>query len=172
MKKNITLFVSALAASAILTSCGNSNTTEKGTKVGFAKGAKISSSGLKTLNDGLTLKESYFIVDGVKTESNEVQIGKKVAIVFDGIEGFKEKNGKVYPALSILVLDAKNQVVVTYDNLLKSEAGYDTKDATMLTGSLTIGEPLKQGESYTLTVTVGDKESDGGIVGNITLKVK
>ncbi|MFA4870735.1 MAG: hypothetical protein WC623_21240 [Pedobacter sp.] len=172
MKNNTLIFVAIILAMFANSCTSNSDSKEQSVSIGFAKGAKISSSGLKTVNDGLTFKESYFIADGVKTESNEVQIGQKVAIVFEGIEGFKEKSGKVFPALSILVLDAKNQVVVTYDNLLKSETGYDVKDATMLTGSLTIGEPLKHGESYTLTVTVGDKESANGIVGNITLKIK
>lgn len=171
--KNNPLILATVCLAMLASSCTNSsNSKEQSVSIGFAKGAKISSSGLQTINNGLTVKDSYFIADGVKTESTEVQIGQKVAIVFNGIEGFKEKNGKVFPMLSILVLDAKNQVVLTYDDLLKSETGYDVKDATMLTGSLTIGDPLKQGETYTLTVTIGDKENDSGIVGNITLKVK
>lgn len=171
MKKNSlipTLMVTILFAC----SCINKNDKEQSVSIGFTKGAKISSSGLKTVHNGLTFEESYFIADGTKTESNEVKIGQKVAIVFDGIGGLKEKNGKVFPQLNILVLDAKNQIVVAYDDLLKSDTGYDVIDATMLTGSLTIGDPLKKGESYTLTVTIGDKDTDSSIVGNITLKVK
>jgi len=168
MKQNIIILV----ASVILTSCGNNNTTEKGFSVGFNKGVKVSSIGLKTVNSGLSLTDSYLTVEGVKIESNEVQIGKKVAIVFEGIEGFKEKNGKVFPALNIVVLDAANKVVISYDDLLKSETGYNVKDATVLTGALTIGDPLKQRQNYTLTVSVGDKEGEGSILGNVTLKIK
>ncbi len=170
--KNILIFTSISLAISTSSCTRNSSSKEQSVSIGFAKGAKISSSGLKTVNTGLTFKESYFIADGAKTERNEVQVGQKVAIVFEGIEGFGQKNGKVFPSLSILVLGAKNQIVLNYDNLLKSETGYDPKDATTLTGSITIGEPLKQGETYNLTVTVGDLESENAIVGNIILKIK
>lgn len=170
--KNTLIFASTLLAITVLSCTNNNGNKEQGVSMGFAKGAKISSSGLKTLNNGLTFKESYFIADAAKTESNEVKIGQKVAIVFDGIEGFEEKNGKVFPVLGILVLDAKSQIMLSYDDLLKSDTGYDVKEATMLTGSLTIGDPLKEGESYTLVVTVEDKGTNNSIVGNITLKVK
>jgi hypothetical protein len=168
MKQNITL----LTALIILASCGNSNTTEKGISVGFAKGIKVSSTGLKTINDGLTLTDSYLAADGVRTETNEVQWGKKVAVVFEGIEGFKEKNGKVFPELSIVVLDDSARVVISYDDLLNSDTGYNVKDATVLTGALTVGDPLKQGRDYTLTVTVGDKEGGGTLMGSVVIKVK
>ena len=171
MKKTL-IFLSTVFTISALSCTNTSGDKEQSVSFGFAKGAKISSSGLKTVNTGLTFRESFFTADAARTESNQVQIGQKVAIVFEGIEGFEQKNGKVFPALSIVVMDSKNQMVLNYDNLLKSEIGYDPKDATTLTGALTIGEPLKQGETYNLTVTVGDMESENAIVGNITLKVK
>lgn len=170
--KNVFIFASILFAITTLSCTNTSGEKTQSVNIGFAKGTKIRSSGLKTVNTGLTFKESYLIADGVKTENNQVQIGQKVAIVFEGIEGFEQKNGKVFPSLGLVVMDAKNQMVLNYDNLLKSETGYDPKDATTLTGSLTIGAPLKPGETYNLTVTVGDMESENAIVGNITLKVK
>lgn len=168
MRRNITI----LAALVILTSCGNNNTTEKGFSVGFAKGVKVSSSGLSTVNNGLKLTDSYMTSDGIRMENNEVQYGKKTAVVFEGVEGFKEKNGKVFPGLSIVVMDEANKVMLRYDDILKSDIGYDAKDASVLSGALTVGDPLKQGHTYKLAISIADKEGDGAIAGSATLKVK
>ncbi|WP_449440272.1 hypothetical protein [Pedobacter steynii] len=69
-------------------------------------------------------------------------------------------------------MDETNNVLLRFEDILKSDVGYDAKDATVLSGALTVGDPLKQGKSYKLAITVWDKESDGGIAGSVTLKVK
>jgi predicted small secreted protein len=172
MKKDIILLVAVLAASIILISCSNSNTTEKGFSADFAKGVKVSSSGLSTVNNGLELTDSYLASDGRRMENNEVLLGKKIAVVFEGVKGFKEKNGKVFPGLNIVVMDEADNVLLRFEDILKSNVGYDAKDASVLSGTLIVGDPLKQGQNYKMALTIWDKEGDGGIAGSVTLKVK
>ncbi|NRF37419.1 hypothetical protein [Pedobacter foliorum] len=171
MKKNMLLLASVLAASVTLTSCGNSNSTEKDFSVGFAKGVKISPTGLKTVNSGLKLTDSYLTADGARMASNQVEIGKKIAVVFEGIDGFKATDGKVFPSLGIIVMDNANNVVLHYDDLLKSETGYSEKDASVLSGSVVIGDPLKKGQSYKVVVSIADKKGEGSIASTVDLKV-
>lgn len=171
MRNNSLLLASVLATSVILTSCGNSNTTEKGFSVGFAKGIKISPTGLNTINSGLKLTDSYLTADGARMASNQAHIGQKIAVVFEGIDGFKATDGKVFPGLSIIVMDNANNVVLHHDDLLKSEAGYREKDASVLSGSIVIGDPLKKGQTYKVTVSIADKKGEGSIASTVELKV-
>lgn len=172
MKTNRTVLVAILAASFMLTACTHNNSTEKGVSIGLAKGVMASSTGLYTVNDGLTLKDSYLAVDDRRVGSNEVEVGDKIAVVFEGVEGFKEVNGKVFPELTIVVTDMDGNILLLQEDLLKSDTGYDAKDASVLSGTLLVGDPLAQGQEYLLTVNINDKEGAGTLAGSITLKIK
>lgn len=180
MKKNAKKLAAVIMVMVMATACNNSNGNnnnipEKGISVGSAdKGATMGSLGLNTINDGLTTKDNYLTVDGKRMENIDVQKGNKIGVVFEGIGGLKEKGGKVFPRIELIVLDEATNMPVFQkeDLLLKSDAGYSVNEASVLSGDFTIDNSFKQGHSYKLAINVSDKEGTGGIVSTISVKVK
>ena len=162
----------------IATACNNHDSNkvpEKGISVGSAdKGAQIGSLGLNTVNDGLTVKDNHLTIDGKRMENTDVQIGSKIGVVFEGVGGLKEKDGKVFPRIELIVLDEATNMPVFQkeDLLLKSDAGYSVNEASVLSGYFTIDNSFKQGHSYKLAINVSDREGTGGILSTISVKVK
>lgn len=184
--KKITKILTAFIIPVMIipAACSNSNNNndsskipENGIKVKVGsddKGAKMGALGLNTVNDGLTVKDSYLTVDGKRMENTDVQSGDKMAFVIEGIGGLKEKDGKVFPRFELIVLDeTTNMPVLQKEDLLsKSETGYSVAEAAALSGAFTIDNSFKQGSNYKFVINVSDKEGTGVIMSTISLKVK
>jgi hypothetical protein len=159
--KNQLAYFSALL---ILTACSFS----KGVKKDFASGASTSYNGFAV--------ETISVVDANdKTlTSNEVALDTKFSIVFEGIENYTLKNEKAFPGLSLQVTDAQGKGVINEGDLLASYTdGVSVEDASVLRGSVTVGDPMVSGQNYHCKIRIFDKnKAESEIVSEMEFKVK
>lgn len=131
----------------------------------FLAACSFSAGTNKDLATGLSYSYSGFSVDKVvlvdskntiKTD-NEVTMESKVAIAVEGLSNYSLKDDKAFPGLMLLVTDKQGIAVIDEADLLAGGDGYPAKDAAFLQGSVTVGTPMKSGETYHVKVRIWDK---------------
>lgn len=131
--------------------------------------------GLSTSYNGFAI-ESISVVDAdnKSLSSNEVALDSKFSILFEGIENYELKNEKAFPGLSLQVTDAEGKDVISESDLLASYTdGVATADASVLSGSVTVGNPMVSGKTYHCKVRIFDKnKAKSEIVADMDFKVK
>ena len=161
MKKQLTLLVTS-ALCALLVSCSFST----GTKADLMSGLQSSWNGLSV--------ESIFFVDDQDESINNKQIkwNGECSFVFQGIENFIIEDGNAFPGLNMNVTDANGNEVIDFGDMMESYAeGLPPTDASVLRATLTVGDPMKVGETYTINARVYDKKGEGEIVSKIQVTV-
>jgi hypothetical protein len=117
-------------------------------------------SGMSINYNGFSVGESY-LVNGQnqKTTSNEVAVGETIALVVEGIDGYELKEGRSFPVLDLLVTDMDGNTALKGDDVLGTQAGegVDPNDAAILRGTITVGAPMKSGETYHAKMKIWDK---------------
>lgn len=123
---------------------------------------------------GLGVEDIVLTKDGQAYSENQFPIGSTVVMNFLGVNGFKEREGKVFPGLSVQVKDQKGTIVLQADDLFTeySVAGLDATQANELSSNLTIGDPMQSGTQYTWHITIWDKQNDGLIEANMDFAVQ
>lgn len=161
MKKSLTPIIN-LAFIASLASCSFST----GTKADLM-------SGLQSSWNGLSVESIYFVDDQDQSISNkEVKWNTECSFVFEGIENFMITSGNAFPGLTMKVTDANGNEVIDFGDLFESYAeGVPPTDVSTLRATLTVGDPMKIGETYTINARVYDKNGEGEIVSKIEVKV-
>lgn len=160
MKKNILKFSVFL----LLASCS------------FSKGVKKDLvTGLSSSYNGFAI-ESISVVDAdnKSLSRNEVAMDSKFSIVVEGIENYELKNEKAFPGLSLQVTDAEGKDVINESDLLASYTdGVSTTDASVLSGTVTVGNPMVSGQTYHCKIRIFDKnKSESEIISEMDFKVK
>jgi hypothetical protein len=119
----------------------------------------------KDLLSGLSYSYNGFAVDEVllvgpdnkAMTNNEVQFGTEVAIVIQGLTNYEMKDETAFPGLMLSVTDKNGAQVFGADDLFEGGQGYSAADAAILRGTITVGDPMKSGETYNLKVRAWDK---------------
>lgn len=172
MKKIKILFVCILLTGMF--ACGGSSDSKAGFSLSASAGVKKDlNTGTKTTYKGFAVEE-IFVVDSEDKElsSNEIPIDTKFSIVYQGIKNYTLKEGKAFPGLSLQVTDATGAYILNEADLLATYAdGFSEEDASVMRGSVTIGEPMVSGETYHCKIRVFDKNSDAEIVSELDFKV-
>ncbi|MBK8289680.1 MAG: hypothetical protein IPK96_00785 [Flammeovirgaceae bacterium] len=178
MKKTNRLSHYLIPICCLLFACGgskDSKDTDSGFSFSASAGVKMDiNTGTKTSYSGFAIDEIY-IVDSEDKElsSNEVPIDTKFSIVYQGIENYTLKEGKAFPGLSLQVTDATGAYILNEADLLASYTdGFSEEDASVMRGSVTIGEPMVSGATYHCKMRVFDKNSDAEIISELDFKVK
>lgn len=153
----------AFALACALTACNFSVGTKKDL-----------STGLSYSYNGFAVSEVYFVdADNLPKGSNEVDLNSEVAIVVQGIEHYTLIDGKAYPGMSLTVSDQDGNRVIGEDDLFESNIGYSPVEASVLRGTITVGEPMVSGQTYATTLRIWDKHNDKNtITVELNLKVK
>jgi hypothetical protein len=146
------------------------------TSCSFSAGVKKDlATGLSSSYNGFAI-ESISVVDAdnKSLSSNEVTLDSKFSIVFEGIENYELKNEKAFPGLSLQVTDVEGKDVINESDLLASYTdGVSTTDASVLSGSVTVGNPIVSGKTYHCKVCIFDKnKAESEIVADMDFKVK
>lgn len=114
--------------------------------------------GMSISYNGFSVGEANLVNgDNQVTTSNEVSMGEKMAIVVNDVEGYQEKEGRVFPVLDLLVTDKDGGVALEGSDILASDEGYLPEDASVLRGTITVGNPMRSGETYHAKMTITDK---------------
>jgi hypothetical protein len=146
------------------------------TACSFSKGVKKDlTTGVSTYYNGFAV-EAISVVDASDKAltSNEVALDSKLSIVFEGIGNYTLKNEKAFPGLSLQVTDAQGKDVINEGDLLASYTdGVSLEDASVLRGSVTVGNPMASGQTYHCKVRIFDKnKAESEIVSEMEFKVK
>jgi len=128
----------------------------------FNKSVKLDLiSGLSTSGNLISCEDVYLTVDDQKISRNTFTYGEEFFLNFNNIEGFKKENDKVFPGMSIAVLNK------TGDTLLQAKDVYNSyKDGIsifplMLQAKITMASPIRSKGNYTLFVKIWDKKDIG-----------
>lgn len=142
----------------------------------FSKGVK------KDLNTGLSASYNGFALDDIyladenknRLSSNKIQIGTKMLIVATGVNYFEEKDGKVFPGCTIILIDKnKKELLNLPDAFEDMKEGTPVTEAKTLQAQLNTGEPMLPGETYHLNVRFFDKnKKENEIVANVDVVMK
>jgi len=140
----------------------NEIVSEDGTK-GY-KG-DIDNTNLQTLYEGLTFDKVH-LIDGSdkKITGEEVPMGSKFSIVFEGIKNYTLQNGKAFPKLTMMMTGEGNVIVNEEDLLASYTEGLSPEDASVLRATFTVGEPMVVGKQYICSVAVTDKINSTAII--------
>lgn len=95
--------------------------------------------------------------DNVAMSSNEVPLNSKVALVAQGLANYELKDGKAFPGLALSVTDKNGSAIIDEADLFAGSEGYSVEDASALRGTVTVGDPMKAGETYHMKMRVWDK---------------
>jgi hypothetical protein len=125
----------------------------------FSAGTKKDfGTGLSFEYKGFTVEEVLLVgPDNVAMSTNEVQLGTQVAIVAQGLANYELKDDKAFPGLMISVTDKEGTAVLGAEDLFAESEGYSAADASVLRGTVTVGDPMKAGETYHVKIRVWDK---------------
>lgn len=91
------------------------------------------------------------------TTSNVVSMNEKIALVVNDIENYEEKEGRVFPVLDLIVTNKDGETTLEGKDILASEEGYLPQDAAVMRGTITVGNPMRSGETYHAKMTITDK---------------
>jgi hypothetical protein len=127
----------------------------------FTRSAIIASGFQK--NQGLSCAEIYNTIDKERVTKKQVRLGEVLKIHFKGMEGFTIRKGKVYPAMSVEVLSANGQHVLSLDNAFNdlSDTGIPQAFGNTLSADIGVDDPMEDGESYTARFKIWDAIGTG-----------
>ncbi len=131
------------------------------------------STGMMTKSSRISCSGATVALDGIKLASNEVPMGKKIVLHYDGVTGFKKLNGRVFPGVSMSVIDPNVGPIGEYADLFKEYAagGMEPKKAGRISVTLMTGKPMKTRAEYIWKVRVWDRKGTGEIVSEMKIKM-
>jgi hypothetical protein len=125
----------------------------------FSKGTKTDlTTGLSYNYNGFGVGDVVLVgPDNQRMNSNKVQPNTKIAIVATGVEHYGLKDGRAYPGMSLLVTDKNGKPMLKSDDLFEGDQGHSPEQASDLRGSITIGNPMRAGQTYHVKLHIWDK---------------
>lgn len=141
----------------------------------FSAGKKKDfTTGLFVSNDGFTFDEAYLVgPDDTRKGDNKVPMNSTIAIVIEGIGNYEIKDGKAFPGLMLTVTDKEGKAVLDEQDLLANYHGFAPTDAAILRGTVTVGNPMRSGETYHVKMRVWDKNKfDNEIIAEVDIEVQ
>ena len=136
----------------------------------FSKGTKEDlTTGLSVTYNGFSIDDASLVnSQNERAKNNEVAIGQTIAIVVDGIENYTQQDGRVFPILDITVTDKSGTVVLEGKDILGQERqqqnGFTPEYASNLRGTITVGAPMKAGETYHATMKISDQRNAENVI--------
>ena len=135
----------------------------------------------KDFGTGLSYSYNGFAVDEVllvgpdndAMSNNEVPLNTKVGIVVQGLSNYQLQDDKAFPGIQLSVTDKAGVAVIDEADLFANSEGYSTTDASVLRGTVTVGEPMTSGETYHLKMRVWDKSKpENELTADVDIVVK
>ncbi len=161
MKKNNFLILAAIAL--VWGACNFS----AGTKKDFG-------TGLSFAYNGFGVGEVLLVgPENTALSSNEVKINTTIAIVAQGLTNYQLKDDKAFPGLMLSVTDKQGASILNEADLFEGTEGYPATDAAILRGTVTVGDPMKAGETYHVKMRIWDKNKpENELTAEVDIMVK
>lgn len=118
---------------------------------------------IKIENKGLEFNTAYLIsvVTGMTMVDNKMKFDEDVNLIFDKLGGFELEKGLAFPGVSLKVVDATNEVILNFADLLKGTKGIKPEELTSQTAplfSMSAGKGIKS--PLAVEVKLWDKKSE------------
>lgn len=116
---------------------------------------------IETVNNGLSFDDIYMASDkSTPIPMNKSQLGSNAYIMFKGLKGFSESDGKVYPGCEVTLVDKNNNTILHNENILNNYAdGVMPFAVSQLYAGASLKDPVKAGETYSLSIRIFDKKN-------------
>jgi hypothetical protein len=130
--------------------------------------------GLSHSYNGFTVEQVLLVgPDNTAMSSSEVELNTQIAIVVEGLANYALKDNKAFPGLMLNVTSPDGTAVISEADLFNGNEGYSAEDASVLRGTLTIGNPMKSGETYHVKMRIWDKvKPENELTAEVDIKVK
>ncbi len=149
-KMNRTIIYSATTVIALLNGCSFQQSVEKDLITGaFSRGEGISCEEVHIDTGGRTGKELAFVY------------GEKVNILFENVRGFTEQNGKVFPGLSIHVVENGQDTLLAYPDLFEAIGEGTDLSPLQMQANFTAVLPYGNKKDYKAYIKIWDKKGTG-----------
>lgn len=145
------------------------------TACSFSAGTKKDfGSGLSFTYNGFGVDEVLLVgPDNTAKNDNEVELNTEVALVAQGLVNYVLKDDKAYPGLMLVVTDTQGTAIINEADLFEGTEGYPATDAAIIRGTVTVGNPMKAGETYHVKMRVWDKNKpENELTAEVDLVVK
>lgn len=131
---------------------------------------------LNIVNKGLKYKSVYLWNNVEKSAlfTNDVKSEDLHVLIFEGLQGFKEENGKVFPVFSLELTDANDKVILSSPNLFgnSDSVGVSIEDVkNQVYAKITFPEE-KLKNPCALKAVISDIKSENQIEVNATLSIQ
>ena len=141
----------------------------------FSAGTKKDfGTGLSYSYNGFTVEQVLLAgPDNVAMTDNQVVLNSEIAIVAQGLANYQMKDDKAFPGLMLSVTDKDGTEVLGAKDLFSETEGFSAVDASVLRGTVTVGDPMKTGETYHVKMRIWDKnKADNELTIDVDLAVK
>jgi len=115
--------------------------------------------GATSLNNGLSAESIRMEINGDAQITNTFQFGDKIEFIFKDVKGLKEYDKKVFPGISVLILENKKDTILKKDDLLTDE-GVD-KSKLKLFARFQAAMTNNRNNNYEVHIRIWDKKGDG-----------
>lgn len=121
---------------------------------------------------GLSYKDVYFVGRNGRNK-NEARIGDRIGLIVEGMKGFTEESGKIFPGADIAIYDKEGKEKYRSEDIFKSDEGADpAKAAEDISLFLTLKDEKLAGDESKWIFKIWDKKSNGTFEAEIMLKLK
>ncbi|MGB4293999.1 MAG: hypothetical protein WBJ37_14100 [Bacteroidales bacterium] len=128
-------------------------------------------SGITVSGNDLSCDDIFVTVNEEKKTGNTFVYGEKFVINFNNLTGFARTDDKVFPEMSLFVVNNSGDTVLRSVNLMSDYGEGISITPLLLTASLTVASPVKSKEDYRAIVKITDKKGTGKLTAVYPFKV-
>jgi hypothetical protein len=138
----------------------------------FEKSVKLDLvSGLSSSGNLISCEEVYLTVNDQKIHRNTFTYGEELLLNFNNIEGLKKEDGKVFPGMSVAVVNKSGDTLLLEKDLYASYTEGISISPLILRANITLASPIGSNGDYVLFVKVWDKKDKGTYSAKLAFKV-
>ncbi len=146
---------------------------EKGTFSGVVEFKVIPDEQIKIESNNVKYDEVYLYSKerGVVITNSKIKFNENTYLIFEGLSGFNEEDGMVFPGLKLTAHDDENNTIIEYDDLFSdySESGLSAADLQSRVSAHFTMEANDFKNPLHLVVSIWDKKSDAAITATTEL---
>ncbi len=116
--------------------------------------------GATCLNNGLSAESIVMEINEEAQITNTFPFGDKIKFIFEDVKGLKEYDKKVFPGISILILENKKDTILKKDDLLTDDEGIDIP-RLRLSAHFQAIMTNNRNNNYEVHIKIWDKKGDG-----------
>ncbi len=126
--------------------------------------------GLTTSYQTLSVGETVLVMNNETLHHTDIPLGEQFELINSGVEGFTVKEGKVKAGCSLLIKDNKGDTLLLEKDLFTGKDLLDAQDAKTLRCTIKTGEPMQWEENYQVAVAFWDKQGNGRVENEVTIR--